>query len=131
MSQELPQTSPSRTLTKRYILALSTVALLSIAGQLGIQLSIKHQSSDAVVINVAGRQRMLSQKLTKATLAIQSTSDPNMTHQYVQELQEVVNLWRNLIKGYKLANPHWDCPEIIVSPCKNYLPRLKPHIKPC
>jgi signal transduction histidine kinase len=110
MSQELPQTSPSRTLTKRYILALSTVALLSIAGQLGIQLSIKHQSSDAVVINVAGRQRMLSQKLTKATLAIQSTSDPNMTHQYVQELQEVVNLWEKSHQGLQVGEPSLGLP---------------------
>lgn len=104
MSTELQRKSPARTLTKRYIMALSAVALLSIAGQVAIQLSIERQSSDAVTINVAGRQRMLSQRLAKAALGIQTSSNPTITNQYVRELEEVVDLWEKSHRGLQVGD---------------------------
>ena len=110
MSTEVPEKSPTHILTKRYILGLSAVAMLSIAGQVAIQLSIKRQSSDAVVINVAGRQRMLSQKLAKATLAIQSSTDPRITDRYVQELQEAIDIWQKSHLGLQVGEPSLGLP---------------------
>lgn len=63
-----PYRGPTR-LTRLYIAALSAIAILSFAGQLVIQNFLYRQRSDSTVVNVAGRQRMLSQKLTKAALA--------------------------------------------------------------
>ena len=57
------QSSATRRLTIFYICALCSVALLSILGQVIIQMSIQQQNSDALVINIAGRQRMLSQEI--------------------------------------------------------------------
>lgn len=99
MSTQLQQKSPTGNLTRRYIKALTVVALVLIAGQVGIQFSNKSQYSDAVTINIAGRQRMLSQRLAKATLAIQTTKDPAIAGSYLQELQQVVDLWEKSHQG--------------------------------
>ena len=99
MSMQLQPKSPTDTLISRYIKALTVVALLLIAGQVSIQFSTKRQYSDAATINIAGRQRMLSQRLTKATLAIQTSKDPAIAGSYLQELQTVVDLWETSHQG--------------------------------
>lgn len=48
-----------------YYLLVLTIILLTIGTQSIVQYSLAKQSSDAVVINIAGRQRMLSQKVVK------------------------------------------------------------------
>jgi signal transduction histidine kinase/CheY-like chemotaxis protein len=55
-------------LTALYVLALSAIALLTIVGQWSVQRSLARQHRTSTVINVAGRQRMLSQKITKTAL---------------------------------------------------------------
>ena len=60
----------SRRLRCYYVIALVMVAGLTIGSQLYIQTAIHSQIQDGPVINMAGRQRMLSQKLTKAALAL-------------------------------------------------------------
>lgn len=104
MSMQLQQKSPTGNLTRRYIKALTVVALVLIAGQVGIQFSNKSQYSDAATINIAGRQRMLSQRLAKATLAIQSTKDPAIAGSYLQELQQVVDLWEKSHRGLQFGD---------------------------
>jgi diguanylate cyclase (GGDEF)-like protein/PAS domain S-box-containing protein len=54
--------SVARALTWRYVIALSLVALLSTAAWLSLYLVISEQNSTAAVVNVSGRQRMLSQR---------------------------------------------------------------------
>ncbi|MEM6786382.1 MAG: ATP-binding protein [Myxococcota bacterium] len=56
-----------------YVLALTLVAGLAVVGQVVIQRSLAAQVKSGEVINIAGRQRMLSQRLTKnALLMLQS-----------------------------------------------------------
>lgn len=55
-----------------YILALSVIATTAIMGQVLIQNHLKHQLNDARVVNVAGRQRMLSQRIAKNALLLLS-----------------------------------------------------------
>ena len=55
-------------LKKRYILALSLMALILFVSQGFLQYSISNQREDGSLINIAGRQRMLSQKLVKNVL---------------------------------------------------------------
>lgn len=91
--------SPTRHLTARYIIALSTVALLALLGQVVIQLTLQQQSSDALVINIAGRQRMLSQRLSKAALALEVFPDARARQQNADELRTVVTLWQRCQEG--------------------------------
>jgi signal transduction histidine kinase len=61
--------SAARDFTWRYALALGVVAALTIAAQVAVQVALHRSQTDAEVINLAGRQRMLSQRLTMAALA--------------------------------------------------------------
>lgn len=68
-------TPGTRQLTLLYILALSAIALLTIVGQAAVQRSLTRQLSASTRINTAGRQRMLSQKLTKTALLLSRSGD--------------------------------------------------------
>lgn len=52
----------ARSLTHRYLVALLLVGLLATAAWLSLQLVISEQDSNAAIVNVSGRQRMLSQR---------------------------------------------------------------------
>ena len=99
MRQQAGTRAPTRRLTILYIMALSTIALLTLLGQVAIQVALQQQSSDALIINIAGRQRMLSQRLSKAALALEVFSDPQMRQQNADELQAVVSLWQRSQEG--------------------------------
>jgi hypothetical protein len=55
-------TGVARALTWRYAIALTLVATLSTAAWISLDLVITEQKSTAAVVNVSGRQRMLSQR---------------------------------------------------------------------
>ncbi len=93
----IPTGTQTRRLSMLYITALSTVALLAVLGQIVIQSALQQQSSDALVINIAGRQRMLSQRLSKAALALEVFADARQ--QNADELRNVVVLWQSSQKG--------------------------------
>ncbi|WP_040005767.1 ATP-binding protein [Fibrisoma limi] len=58
----------ARRLTRFYVIALTVIALLTVSGLLFIKQTINNLNDDGRVLNVAGRQRMLSQRLTKLTV---------------------------------------------------------------
>ncbi len=62
--------------TQRYIVALSLVAGLTICGQLLIHQQLDGQTSDAYVLNYAGRQRFQSQQIVKDALLMTSQAIP-------------------------------------------------------
>ncbi len=64
----------ARRLTRYYLTALTVIAVLSLAGLWLINNAIRYHESDSYVLNVSGRQRMLSQKLTK--MALVNVFDP-------------------------------------------------------
>src|SRR5215468_247547 len=66
---------PVRVLTFRYVGALLVVAGLLVAGQTVIHQLLARQEGDARVINLAGRQRMLGQRLCMLTLALGVDTD--------------------------------------------------------
>lgn len=91
-------------LTIRYLVALSTIAFLAIVGQLLIQYELHLQVSDARIINIAGRQRMLSQRLTKAALAMERALTTAEYNTWQAELTEATTLWELSHSG--LQNGH-------------------------
>lgn len=74
-----------------YLIALGGIALSIIISQILIQNAISSQQDDARIINVAGRQRMLSQKISKVILQLRDSSD-NHTEQLI-ELKNALDLW--------------------------------------
>jgi two-component system, LuxR family, sensor kinase FixL len=79
-------------LNQRYRATLALVAFLVLLNQLLVQPSLMRLTSDAPVINIAGRQRMLSQRLAKAALALEN-EDVTARDRYSDELARVLGLW--------------------------------------
>ena len=76
-----------------YILALSGIAGVIITTQVLIQRSINKQKDDSRVINIAGRQRMLSQKISKTVLKINNAVSSEALDELRAELQFDLNRW--------------------------------------
>ena len=76
-----------------YRFALMLVAGLTIASQIYVQAVIASQRNDAPAINVAGRQRMLSQKLAKLSLRIQNAASHEDAVAAGSELRKALELW--------------------------------------
>ena len=81
-------------LRRLYIIALSLIALSIIISQFFVRNHLKSQQSDSTVINIAGRQRMLSQKLTKEILLLTNSRDITSRKQYTKELKSTIQLWK-------------------------------------
>lgn len=94
--------SAARDFTRRYALALGLVALLSIAAQIAVQVALHRARSDAAVVNLAGRQRMLSQRLTMTALATER--DPAFIATVASVLGEWTDAHQRLSRGDDLAN---------------------------
>nr|MDJ0703561.1 methyl-accepting chemotaxis protein [Leptolyngbyaceae cyanobacterium MO_188.B28] len=96
------QTNATRSLKALYISTVFVVTTLTLIGQAITQRSLHNQSKDSHIVNIAGRQRMLSQQISKSALALQIT-DGSTYQQRLQELREAVELWsrshEGLIKG--------------------------------
>ncbi|MBA4020089.1 MAG: hypothetical protein C0483_23230 [Pirellula sp.] len=76
-------------LTLYYVLALSAVALLSLVGQWLVQTRLERQLGDSRTVNVAGRQRMLSQRICKCALLVaRERRGPAL-----QELRDSMTTW--------------------------------------
>jgi signal transduction histidine kinase/DNA-binding response OmpR family regulator len=97
---------PTRRITWLYILALSLVALLTLTGQSLVQWSLSALQGDSTTVNIAGRQRMLSQRIPRIILALGSDGnekshavrpEKNVSHSdsMVDELERSLNVWRN------------------------------------
>ncbi len=97
-------------LTALYISALSVIALLVVSGQILIQTSLQRQSSDANVINIAGRQRMLSQRLSKAALAISIATTEAERAPRIAELSSVTTLWESSHQGLQQGSTQLGLP---------------------
>ena len=80
-------------LSRLYIIALSAIALSVIISQVLVRNHLNKQQSDSTVINVAGRQRMLSQKLTKEIVSLSVYSDEKNRLLLKESIKKTLYLW--------------------------------------
>ena len=85
---------PASDLQRRYILALSIIAFLTVFSQIAIQYAIFKGSKDSRVVNIAGRQRMLSQRITKTALAQYFSDSIETKQKYLDEMKNAATIWR-------------------------------------
>ncbi|UII34439.1 histidine kinase [Fulvivirga ulvae] len=76
-----------------YLIALSCIALSIVVSQFFIQNYIDKQQDDSRIVNVAGRQRMLSQRISKIVLQVKNQHDPTLVKTYLKDLEVALNLW--------------------------------------
>lgn len=82
-----------KTLTSKYISVLVVLTLVIMGSQMLMQKTINDSKTDARIINVSGRQRMLSQKMTKAALKLTRAKDLEAFTQAREELSRALQLW--------------------------------------
>jgi two-component system, NarL family, sensor histidine kinase DegS len=85
-----------------YILALSIIASVAVVGQVLIQSHLQTQLADSRVVNVAGKQRMLSQKIVKTVLLLNEENDERQS--LLKNLKESVRLWKLSQEGLLHGN---------------------------
>ena len=96
-------------LTRLYVMALLAVAILSLLGQLLIQIFLNSLLDDSHVVNIAGRQRMLSQRLSKtAILLCRPEIFKADAKYYSQDIKEIINLWELSHEALKNKNLQTD-----------------------
>jgi signal transduction histidine kinase len=92
----------ARRLTRLYIMALTAVALLLIFGQILIQNTLKDTLDDSHVVNIAGRQRMLSQRISKVSILLVNPSIQVFDLKvYQKEMEEILPLWKQTHEGLR------------------------------
>jgi signal transduction histidine kinase len=126
----LPSADPTvtRKITRLYLLALIVVALLSVGGQILVQHSLRNQLSDSRVINMAGRQRMLSQKICKTVLLLIHTQDSTRANLYILDLEKDIQTWEKSHK--ELKNGYLTLAKIPVNnsdSVRNMFASIEPH----
>lgn len=83
-----------RSLIARYVCLLALVAALVVLDQAVIQPSLVALNSFAPAINLAGRQRMLSQRVTMIALALQAADNDDARQSRRSELQSTLEQWK-------------------------------------
>lgn len=91
-----------KNLRRLYIFALLTIGITVLLSQLLIQYNLSAQLSDSRIINISGKQRMLSQKLTKEILILNFVSDTTKSKEEIIRINETINLWK--YNHYALEN---------------------------
>jgi diguanylate cyclase (GGDEF)-like protein/PAS domain S-box-containing protein len=104
-----PDYKIARSLTWRYLLALLLVASLSTAAWLSLHMVIAEQDSTALIVNISGRQRMLSQRtaLFSNLLFISATSERESLR---QELRQAIELMARSHTGLTIGDKQLGLP---------------------
>jgi len=91
----LPRFTNSINLLKgAYLFVLASIAILAVTSFLFLTKYIKYQENSSHVINISGRQRMLSQRITKNLLILNNFYSNRTKTQSLQELAISYYAWR-------------------------------------
>lgn len=91
-------------LVLRFVISMILIATILITKQTIINYQIKQEEDTAYIVNIAGRQRMLSQKITKDIAFIASQDDNFNKDLYVEDLKTSINLWETSHNELLLLN---------------------------
>ncbi len=114
--------------TGRYVLALSLIAIFSILAYFNLSNLIKAQLQDGEVINVSGRQRMLSQKIALFSMRYNVSNKQvvkDELHKNIQ-LMEKSHKWLTAKdKSEQIMNLYFAAPHMLDKQVNNYLSEAK------
>ena len=123
----------TKRLTILYVIALGMIALLTIVGQVVVQRSIRRLEGDSRIVNIAGRQRMLSQRLTRLAIevslaSIQAGSDDRQNWvETVAMMREDLNTWTVNHAGLQTGSKEMQLPGKNSNAVVQLFQELSPH----
>ncbi len=119
--------SNTRQLTARYFLSLGAISLLAILGTLLVEHQGQQSRSDARVVNVAGRQRMLSQAIAKDALLVAGSPDVAEQRRVVEDLRRLEALWARSHSALNQGDPVLGVPGTNSPQVRQMFAALEPH----
>ncbi len=111
--------------SRRYVAVLVIVAGLLLLDQAVLQPLLVNLNLYAPVINLAGRQRMLSQRLMKGALAVERT--PADVAQWRDELETSLQDWTRVHRGLQEGDRDLDLPGTASPSIQKEFATLEPH----
>jgi signal transduction histidine kinase len=93
-SKEIIDIVKFKKLRRLYIFALLTIALTVILSQILIQYNLNSQLSDSRIINSSGKQRFLSQKLTKEILILNFVTKTEDINAQTNKIRKIIEVWK-------------------------------------
>lgn len=121
--------NPARRLTWLYSLALGLIAALTVISHAFVDPALTAQKRYAPILDDAGRQRMLSQEISKAALAIRLATDGAELQQRANELEEALNEWEHTHRRLSQGAGKFDLPAGVPQPIALRLESLEPHFR--
>lgn len=93
-----------KTLKGKFLLTFVALIALNAAGALIVSRTVASQRSDALVINLAGAQRMLSQKMTKELLVMIYAGEVHT------DVKNLIARFGRVLRGLKLGDTELGLP---------------------
>lgn len=124
-----------RTLKERYTIFIASIVIIILATQAVVQYDLGQQNEDARLLNMAGRQRTLSQRISKLALYIENSVEfrgaPNPEWHQLDSLQKLVNEWERVHYMLRDRSLIGDNSDVIDSLLKVNTAYLEPIAKAC
>ena len=114
-------------LKRMYLFALITIAITVLLSQLLIQYNLNLQLNDSRLINISGKQRMLSQKLVKEVLILNLVTDPIQKKEEISKIKETASLWKFTHYALLNGNDSLHFPKIKSPVLSQLYTDIKPH----
>jgi signal transduction histidine kinase len=114
-------------LKQMYILALITIAITVLLSQLLIQYNINSQLNDSRLINISGKQRMLSQKLAKEVMILNLVSDSLEKNEEISNIKNTLGLWKFTHYALEKGNDSLNFPKKKSRQLTNLYKAIKPN----
>lgn len=116
-----------RKLKRLYIFALSAIAISLLLSQLLVHRFLNEQKNDSTIVNISGRQRMLSQQLTKEALELQTSTNQNEREQLAKDIEATVKLWSQFHNALKNGDPKIGLKEKKSAELNELIDKIDPH----
>lgn len=97
-------------LRRRYIVALSLIAFMTVAAQVVVQFLIGNKELDTHIVNIAGRQRMLSQTIAKTSAYLTQPESLVEQSRLKDQLAQSVSQWGRGHRGLLLGDSEMRLP---------------------
>ena len=114
-------------LKRMYLFALVTIAITVLLSQLLIQSNLKSQLHDSRLINISGKQRMLSQKLVKEILVYTTTTDSTRKNSELQKIIATFSTWKNTHFALKDGDDNLHFPKENSLKIESLYSQIQPH----
>lgn len=119
-----------RNLRRAYIIAITTLLVLSVLGQGIMQYALSNEQKDALLVNRAGRQRMLSQKISKELLLITGNSVSQVEKEkYIARLKADLVDWSAIHEALAKGDKDIGADELDSTAIKELLAAISPVVR--